>query len=188
MKRYKSLIYLLVTILAVIIFFQFLEPAIGSFLTTILTSFTTIIGIFSVFYEMKRSADIEECDFILELFKHFTSNTTPGIAIIYEKLDMLFSENKNMIIEEDRKNMVEYLQFFEMLAVLVNKDAISLEDVNELFGYWFFIAVNCKTVQDMEIIPNKDYYKGIYELYPKWYNLAKKKKDKIPFEETLLIK
>lgn len=168
-------------------FLQVIEPAIGTTLSSILTTCTTIVGFISVFYEMKRSADIDECNFILETFKHFTANTNEGIATTYEKLDTLFCEGKNTFTKKDRKHIVQYLQFFEMLAGLIQKDSLSISDIDDLYAYPFFIAVNCSYIQEIELVPYKEYYNGIFSIYSEWVNYRKKNNKVIPFSDTLLI-
>lgn len=187
MNKYKNLILLLVILLIVMLLLNYFEPILGKTITAILTSFTTLVGVFSVFYEMKRSADIEECNFVLTLFERFTSDESTGISVIYEKLDLLFSTGENTITKDDRKHMVKYLEFLEMIVSLVEKDVLSIPDIDRLFGYWFFIAVNCKDIQEIELKPYHEYYEGIYSIYQKWYKYRKGQNRPIPFEESPLI-
>ena len=188
MKNYKNLFFTLILILLIILGLQILEPSFGEVLTSILTTFTTIVGFISVFYEMKRAADIDECNFILETYKHFTNNPESSISKIYDKLDELFVTGKNTITKNDRKDIVQYLEFFEMLANLIEKDGISISDIDNLYGYDFFIAVNCKFIQEIELIPSKDYYEGIFKIYSYWKKYREAKNKPIPFAETPLIK
>lgn len=187
MKHYKNLFLVVMIILFLVLMIQIIEPTIGTTLSSVLTTCTTIIGFISVFYEMKRSADIDECNFILETYKHFTSDSTTGVSIIYEKLDLLFSKGENTLNNEDRKYVVQYLQFFEMLAGLIEKDSISIADIDKLYGYSFFIAANCKTIQDMELVVAKDYYEGIFKIYPIWLNYRILNNKPVPFSDTPLV-
>lgn len=187
MRHYKNLFLVIMVLLFVIFTLQIFEPAIGTQLSSILTTCTTIVGFVSVFYEMKRAADIDECNFILDTFKHFTSNSTLGITITYEKLDLLFCEGKNELKKSDRKHIVEYLQFFEMLAGLIEKDSITIEDIDRLYGYAYFIATNCKTIQDLELNPSKEYYEGVFKIYPDWVKFRRANKKPIPFDDTPLM-
>jgi len=187
MKHYKTLFLLIATILIITLSIQLLEPTLGNRLSTILTTLTTIVGFVSVFFEMKRAADIDECNFILETYKHFTSKSTQGITEIYEKLDLLFMDGINKIDKKDRKNITQYLQFFEMLAGLIEKDSISIKDIDRLYGYPFFIAANCKCIQEIELLVSKDYYEGIFKIYPIWLKYRISNNKPIPFSDTPLI-
>lgn len=188
MKNYKNIFLIICLVLLIVLGLQIIEPAIGNTITNLLTTLTTIVGFISVFYEMKRSADIDECNFILETFKHFTADANSGISIIYEKLDDIYSGKENRITENDRKHMVQYLQFFEMIANLIEKDSISISDIDRLYGYAFFIATNCPDVQKMELIPAKDYYEGIMSIYPIWKKYRESHNKPIPFNKTPLLK
>lgn len=188
MKDYKRLFLLVLLVLFFVAAIQIVSPVIGGVLTSLLTTLATIIGFVTVFFEMKRAADIDECSFLLETYKHFTSDSTRGITIAFEKLDILFCDNKNTITQGDRKHIVEYLQFFEMLAGLIEKDSLSINDIDRLYGYHFFIATNCKIIQDMELIPYKDFYEGIFSIYPKWKKYRIKNNKTMPFNDTPLCK
>lgn len=78
--------------------------------------------------------------------------------------------------------------FFEMLAGLIEKDSLSIPDIDRLYGYHFFIATNCKQIQDMELVPYGDYYEGIFKVYPKWRKYRINNNKTIPFDDTPLCK
>jgi len=188
MRNYKSIFLIVILILLIILGLQVIEPSIGSKISATLTTITTIVGFISVFYEMKRSADIDECNFILETYKHFTADSSQAIDRISKKFDDEFIGKDSKISDKDRGDIIEYLQFFELLASLIEKDSISIVDIDRLYGYSFFVAVNNKKVQELELVPYKDYYEGIYIIYPKWVEYRRKHNKKIPFENNFLIK
>lgn len=188
MKNYKTLFLLVFMLLFGIIIVQFINPIIGDMLTSLLTTMTTIIGFIAVFFEMKRATDIDGSTFLLETYKHFTSDNNHGIRVIFEKLDMLFYENKNTITQDDRKYIVDYLEFFEMLSSIIEKGNLIIQDIDRLYGYHFFLITNCKIIQDMELVPYKDFYEGIFAIYPEWQKYRVKNNKSIPFGDTPLIK
>jgi len=158
----------------------------GSTLTSILTSMTTITGLFSVFYEMRKSANVAESNFILELFKNF--NDSQAIQEAYEKLDKLFTEDKNTVINSDDRSIIErYLSYIEMLADLINRDTLSIKDVDQVFGYPFFLVTNNLQSQSLELKKYPEYYQNIYSIYPKWKKYRQKRNMPIPFSKTPLI-
>ena len=62
----------------------------------------------------------------------------------------------------------------------MNKKAvIKMSLLDDLFGRRFFVVVNCKEVQDLELRVNEKYYNNIFELYKKWkkYRIKKGNKD-----------
>ena len=176
----------IVLILLIILFLNLVSPIIGEEITTILTTVTTITGIFSVFIEMKRSADIAECEFIFNLQKQFDDNET--IQEVYKCLDNAYFEKKNIDGSIDRQKIVTYLTFFEMMCNLIIKGVLKIDDVDALYAYPFFIATNNKDIQTKELATYKQFYRNIYTVYSKWYNYRKKRGYEIPYEENRLIK
>jgi len=185
MKKNNFLIILTI-ILVLIVVISFTSPIIGTEITTILTTATTVIGIFSVFIEMKRSADIAECEFIFNLQKQFDENST--IQKLYRKLDNDFSNKDKITNDVDRLDVVSYLTFFEMMCNLIIKDVINIEDIDDLYAYPFFLATNNKVVQNIELKKYKQYYRNIYTIYPEWFKFRKSKGYDIPYEDNKLIK
>ena len=100
---------------------------------------------------------------------------------------------KEAIVEELRtkyameskkhQDLVNYLVHLEGVAALVNNGVLRISAINDLMAYRFFIAVNNPVVQELELKPFKEYYKGIYKLYPEW---AKKMKS-VPLRENELV-
>ena len=122
-KKTIFLIYFLILLLIIII--KVLEPYIGNEISSLLTTATTVIGIFSVFIEMKRSADISECEFIYNLQGQFDNNSK--IQNIYEILDKDYSCNtktKNI----DRSDLVSYLTFLETKIKNIDLNDVILDN------------------------------------------------------------
>ena len=183
MKNNRYLIIILLMLL-LILALNFLAPTIGTELSAILTTLTTITGIFSVFIEMKRSADIAECEFIFNLQKQFDDNKT--IQEFYKKLDDDYARGKKIESDINRQEIVAYLTFFEMMCNLIIKGVLQIDDVDALFAYPFFIAMNNKEVQNAELSKYKQFYRNIYAVYPKWFNYRKKHNYEIPYDENKL--
>lgn len=82
--------------------------------------------------------------------------------------------------------MIDYLVYLESLAPLIINRIVRLNVIDDLFGYRYFIAVNNREVQDMELITKEDapFYCGCYKLYPIWKEYRLNKCLPIPMEET----
>ncbi len=183
MKTNRYLIIILL-VLVLILALNLLTPTIGVELSSILTTLTTITGIFSVFIEMKRSADIAECEFIFNLQKQFDDNKT--IQEFYKKLDDDYAKGKKIDSNISRQEIVAYLTFFEMMCNLIIKDVLQIDDVDALYAYPFFIAMNNEEIQKIELSKYKQFYRNIYAVYPKWFKYRKKHNYEIPYEENEL--
>ena len=182
MKKNKYLIIVFL-ILMLILILNLASPIVGVEATTLLTTITTITGIFSVFVEMKRSADIAECEFIFSLQKQFEDNEI--IQEVFKNLDNVYSDGEK--IEIERRKMVSYLTFFEMMCSLIIKGVLKIEDIDALYAYPFFIAMNNKEIQDTELIKFRQFYRNIFTVYPKWFKYRKFHEFEIPYENNKLV-
>lgn len=105
------------------------------------------------------------------------AHETDKEAIAKELRTKYAMENKK------HQDLVNYLVHLEGVAALVNNGVLRISAINDLMAYRFFIAVNNPVVQELELKPFKEYYKGIYKLYPEW---AKKLKS-VPLGENELV-
>ena len=183
MGKNKNL-YIIIIVFLLVLITILLMPVIGPTLSTILTTITTITGIFSVFIEMKRSADIAECEFIFNLQKQFDDNKL--IQEAYTKLDKAYFERKSDKTNIERREIVAYLTFFEMMCNLIIKGVLKINDVDALYGYPFFIAMNNEVIQNTELVKFRQFYRNIYTVYPKWINYRKSRDYEIPYEENII--
>jgi hypothetical protein len=59
--------------------------------------------------------------------------------------------------------------------------------IDDLFAYRFFIAVNNPVVQEYELIPYADFYKGCYELSEVWTKQWRNEGKRIPLDQYTLF-
>ena len=87
---------------------------------------------------------------------------------------------------DDCQKLINYLVYLESMAVLVDRNILHVDVIDDLFSYRFFLAVNNPIVQQGELYPYADFYKGIFKLSEKW---AEKHDDNsTPMKEFLLSK
>ena len=84
-------------------------------------------------------------------------------------------DDKNQISKEYQQ-IVNYLVYLEAFVPLILNEQLHLEDVDDLFGYRYFIAVNNPVLQEMELFRERSYYRGCFKVYDKW----KKHREKDP--------
>ena len=85
-------------------------------------------------------------------------------------------------------DIVSYMEWCESLASMVNNKVLSLNKIDDMLSYRFFIIVNNKTIQKKELIPNKEFYRGVYKLYDKWYKYKIKQNLEVILEKNDLSK
>ena len=168
----------------------------------------TVIATCLVFYELRENAKadkkenaIKEGEFILKLNQTFIQdkNMTRVEKLLEDKA--LRGRIEPIINDENLQMFVNYNVYLEGLAPLVLNEVISLDHIDDLMAYRFFLSMNNDEVQRVELRKYVGYYKGCYKLYNKWalYRLGGNKdniydysqeeiKAKIPFSENSLHK
>ncbi len=149
---------------------------------TIISTVSTMVGIIGLLISFRLDRNISEASFLFDLNKTFRgSNEVQRIAV---KLEKFFLGEEVSITEVDRHDIVSYLTFFEMLANLYERGVISINSFDSLFAYDFFIAVNNKEVQKIEINDYLNYYVKLMKLKTDWEKYRKRKKLPIPLTEN----
>lgn len=164
--RNKSTNLFIIAFLAVVVISVLTVLFADELVITIISTISTLIGIVGLLISFKLDRNISEASFIFDLYTTFRENQ--NIKSIAVKLEAHFFGKESIITEEDRGNVVDYLTFFEMIGSMVKRGAVSIESIDPLFGYDFFIAVNNPTVREMELLPYADYYVQTTELMKKW--------------------
>ena len=103
---------------------------------------------------------------------------------IFHSKDMLFeldsAHNKfdsDGAVSEYYQGFVNYLVYLESFSTLITQKRVRIKDVDDLFGYRFFIAVNNPVMQKNELIPYAAFYQGIMKAYKVWTEYYKKHGD-----------
>ncbi len=171
------------TIVFVSVYFvmKYFTPSTAS--ETVITVLAIISGV-AFWVEYHHNCKINEAQFIMELNNQFlTDDKMAEVEHILEKFNYLvlnkatYSAIENAmkglrerfdVEKSERQNLVNYLVHLEGIATLVNAGVLRIETISDLMGYRFFIAVNNPVVQELELNPYRDYYRGIDHLYDHW--------------------
>jgi hypothetical protein len=121
----------------------------------------------------------------LEFWKSFSEN--PLLIGIQMKCDKDINAKKTCFSDEDYEGITIYAQWLEALCAIINREVVSLDFINNMYGYMFFVFVNNKYVQEKEILPNEKYYQGIIEAYGLWVKYLKKHNKEVMFEENSIL-
>ena len=161
-----------------------LDDVWGSRVSELITIGTAIIGAVALFFQFKRDKEINQANFILEFWKSFSGNEK--LQKIMLKCDEMRLTNKNTFTKDDYFDIVTYAQWLETLSSLINRNIVNFSVIDDMYNYLFFIFVNNKYVQKVELIPSQKFYKGIYKAYDDWTTYLKKNnKEIICFENSL---
>lgn len=78
---------------------------------------------------------------------------------------------------DEEIGLSNYLTFFGTIYVLLKREVVKMDYINELFSYRFFVAVHSKVMQE-ERLNNPDYnFANIIELERKWIEFKIKNKE-----------
>ena len=193
-----SIISCLIIITALV--FAMLSDTVGPVVSSLVTTIITTIGSVVIWIQLKRTGIKDSADLIHNLNLAFLQS--PGLMHMRDKLART-TDAKDFSLDgkmgdkdttydlensayDDSINIIEYLEFFENIAVMYQAETLSLNSIDECFGDMFFVAMNNPYIQNREIIPYKEHYIPIIKLYKVWYNFRKKNKLKMPYEETPL--
>lgn len=186
MKKNKVIIVISTLLLvSALIGSLFLDDILGNKISNIVSIVTAIIGAIALFVQFKKDKDLNMAAFVVDYSIHFYQ-----IYKLNDILDELEKCRKNpdykIDIDKYYKDIVSYLQWLESLASIVKDNLLTIEKIDDVLSYRFFLIVNNKQIQDAELIPCKEFYRGIFKLYEKWAQYKKKKGLLIIFEENAL--
>lgn len=77
-------------------------------------------------------------------------------------------------ISKEYQEIVNYLVYLESFVPLIIHEQLKLDEVDDLFGYRYFIAMNNPVLQVNELCRERPYYRGCFEAYEKWNDHRKK--------------
>ena len=202
MKNRDALFYML--ILAVVIAFLISKIWFPYESTArIISTVTALISAVAFWLQFKRAERLNESSFVMNLNNQFISNA--NMTRIEHELELYYNQyeatrGKDTIIGRDKveelilglnlsrvnddcQSLINYLVYLESLAVLVDRQVIHIGVIDDLFSYRFFLAVNNPVVQECELLPYHEYYKGVFRLSEYWIKNHRKKGIPIPMEE-----
>ncbi|MCR5476907.1 MAG: hypothetical protein K6E92_04705 [Lachnospiraceae bacterium] len=161
-----------------------------SYLETLFTGFSLVGAAVSLFLQMRESHKLQEAEFILNLNQSFVE--TGDYAVVYTALEKEYftsPEYRELHPDDDanpyagdteelklsRFQISNYLTFFECIYLLLEKGAIQMEMLNDLFSYRFFLAAHSELFQREKLVLQPGNFKNIYWLERRWmdYRLAR---------------
>ena len=153
-------------------------------LSQIVGVFISFIGLYGIWYQLKKQKETILSQFIVDLNNSFIENE--GLKKVYHKLRN--PEVHGYLSVDDRDFIVDYLTFFETLCILHDKKTLDMSTINEMFAFRFFKAVNNDLIQEIELEENGIFYTSLYKLYAEWEKFRIAKGLEIIDDENSLLK
>ena len=157
----------------------------GVDLIQVISLITAVLGVIMLGLEMYQSRKITEADFLAELNEAFVTNED------YKKAYTLFEsyDFENLPdIDLDNIHISNYLTFFEIFQLLIDRGTLTIDMLNNLFGYRFFIAVHNPYVQKKKLVKSPENFVNLYKLESEWMKYRKKLGQPVFHEEYSLEK
>lgn len=144
-------------------------------MVTITATITAVVGVFAVYIQIRKSKLIGQSSFTIEISKYFYE--VPGLADLVHKLGRAsdVDDSEYVIKQKDKPVLITYLNYIKTVATLVEEKIVDVETLNNVFAYEFFIVLNNKSVQQLELEPFPEFYLEVFELYLKWDKYRDKK-------------
>lgn len=184
-KNYIPLFISGIIILIGIVIIFLLEES-GKFIRLFAT-LSTVVGVFSVYIQIRKSKLVGQAAFTIEISKYLYE--LPELPDFIHRLgrssDVMGIEYK--VSEDERMMLIRYLNYIKTVAALVKEKAVDIETLNKVFAYEFFIIINNKSVQEMELIPFSYCYHDIFYLYNEWTTYLNKHGFETLHDESALL-
>lgn len=140
----------------------------------------TLLGTLFIAVELRNSQNVTCSEMLIDLNNYF--HDSDRLMKVYAVLENC--ETDPHIDADDFKDIqsveiAHYCTFFENLYLLYRHHVAEIEDLDDLFGYRFFIFVNNPYIQEHYILPTSSSYVQIFKLYDVWIKYREKsgKKD-----------
>ena len=149
----------------------------------VISLLAAILGVVLLAAEIYQSRKITEAGFLADLNASFVTNDD------YKKAYTLFEnyDFENLPdLEMDNIHISNYLTFFEIFQLLIDRGTLTIDMLNDLFGYRFFIAVHNPYVQRKKLVKSPENFVNLYLLERDWIKYRKNKGLPIFHEEYSL--
>ncbi len=167
---FASLLLCLMCLMLIMWFKTGEEASVGIFSLAV-----TLIGTMFIAIELKNSQNVTCSDMLIDLNNYF--HDSDRLMKVYEALE------ENAVHPDDTERIwrdvkgvevAQYCTFFENLYLLYRHHIAEIEDLDDLFGYRFFIFMNNPYIQENYILPTSSSYVQIFELYTAWLEYREK--------------
>lgn len=167
-----SMIILMLVCICFIMWFRTGEEAsVGIFSLAV-----TLLGTIFIAVELKNGQNVTCSDMLIDLNNYF--HDSDRLMTVYEALETKVDNPEDCALVWDGVRDVEiaqYATFFENLFLLYRNEVASIEDLDDLFGYRFFIFMNNPYIQENYILPTSSSYVQLFKLYEAWIKFRKRK-------------
>ena len=129
----------------------------------------TLVGTLFIAIELKNGSDVTCSEMLIDLNNYF--HDSDRLMKVYEILETAETEGDygyDRWKDVSSVEVAQYCTFFENLYLLYRHHIANIEDLDDLFGYRFFLFMNNPYIQENYILPTSSSYVQVFELYKIW--------------------
>ena len=179
---FSSIILIVLSMASIYYFHTGDEASVGIFSLAV-----TLIGTIFIAVELKNGQDVTCSEMLINLNNYF--HDSDRLMKVYQVLED--SEIEGDYSDERWKDVssvevAQYCTFFENLYMLYRHHIANIEDLDDLFGYRFFLFMNNPYIQEHYLLPTSSSYVQLFELCQIWTRHRKSEsKDKATWTRSI---
>lgn len=184
MKRKKSFLFY-DTMIVIAIVIMIIGKLNNMDMVQLFSGIVAAISLVLLGVELFQSRKVSEGEFLANLNQMFVENDDYKHAYtLFEKYDFENCPD----LELDNIHISNYLTFFEVFQLLIDRNTLTIDMFDDLFGYRFFIAVHNPYVQKQKLVKSPNNFRNLYRLEKEWRKYREKKESDIFHDEYSLDK
>ena len=161
---FASIILMLLCLISIYCFKPGEEAVVG-----ILSLAVTLIGTIFIAVELKNGQDVTCSEMLINLNNYFhDSDRLMKVYEVLENCEIDGDYSAERWKEVSSVEVAQYCTFFENLYMLHRHHIANIEDLDDLFGYRFFLFINNPYIQEHYLLPTSSSYVQLFELYKIW--------------------
>ena len=161
---FASIILIILSMASVYYFHTGDEASVGIFSLAV-----TLIGTIFIAVELKNGQDVTCSEMLINLNNYFhDSDRLMKVYQVLEDCEMDGDYSDEKWKDVSSVEVAQYCTFFENLYMLHRHHIAHIEDLDDLFGYRFFLFMNNPYIQEHYLLPTSSSYVQLFELCQIW--------------------
>jgi GNAT superfamily N-acetyltransferase len=161
---FSSIILVILSMASIYYFHTGDEASVGIFSLAV-----TLIGTIFIAVELKNGQDVTCSEMLINLNNYFhDSDRLMKVYQVLEECEMKGDYSDEKWKDVSSVEVAQYCTFFENLYMLHRHHIANIEDLDDLFGYRFFLFMNNPYIQEHYLLPTSSSYVQLFELCQIW--------------------
>lgn len=179
---FSSIILVILSMASIYYFHTGDEASVGIFSLAV-----TLIGTIFIAVELKNGQDVTCSEMLINLNNYFhDSDRLMKVYQVLEECEMKGDYSDEKWKDVSSVEVAQYCTFFENLYMLHRHHIANIEDLDDLFGYRFFLFMNNPYIQEHYLLPTSSSYVQLFELCQIWIRHRKSEsKDKTTWTRSI---